>query len=329
MGDGLDLRHGLQVVDDLQRVLDVAFDSQGQGFGALQQQEGRERGQGGAGVAQQDGAHAGHEGGAAEGLIEVQAMVGRIRLGQGRELARHFGPVELAAFHDHAAEGGAVAADELGGRVHHDVCAVLDGTDEVRSAEGIVNDQRQAVLVGYGGNGVDIRDIAVGVAQSFQIDGLGVGLDGILHLSQIVCVHKGGGDAELGQGVLQQVVAAAVDGLLGHDVVTGLCQCFDGVGDGSGTGGGCQSSHAALQSSDALLEHVLRGVGQAAIDVAGICQTKAVCCVLAVAEHIGSGLIDGHGAGIGCGIGLLLANVKLQGLKFIVRHSILPLYLYL
>ena len=42
---------------------------------------------------------------------------------------------------------------------------------------------------------------------------------------------------------------------------------------------------------------------------------------LAVAEHIGSGLVDGHGAGIGCGIGLLLANVKLQGLKFIVRHS--------
>lgn len=88
VGDGLDFRNGLQVIDDLQRVLDVAFDAQGQGFGALQQQEGRERGQGGAGVAQQDGAHAGHEGGAAEGLIEVQAMVGRIRLGQGRELAR-------------------------------------------------------------------------------------------------------------------------------------------------------------------------------------------------------------------------------------------------
>ena len=213
--------------------------------------------------------------------------------------------------------------------MNNDICAVLNGTDQVRGAEGIIDDQRQAVLVRDGCNGIDIGDIAVGVAQSFQIDGLGVGLDGILHLSQIVCVHKGGGDAELGQGVLQQVVAAAVDGLLGHDVVTGLCQCFDGVGDGSGTGGGCQSSHAALQSSDALLEHVLRGVGQAAIDVAGICQTKAVCCVLAVAEHIGSGLIDGHCAGIGCGIGLLLANVKLQGLKFIVRHSILPLYLYL
>ena len=52
VGDGLDFRHGLQVLDDLQSVLDVALDAQGQGFGALQQQEGRERGQGGAGVAQ-------------------------------------------------------------------------------------------------------------------------------------------------------------------------------------------------------------------------------------------------------------------------------------
>ena len=36
VGDGLDFRHGLQVLDDLQSVLDVALDAQGQGFGALQ-----------------------------------------------------------------------------------------------------------------------------------------------------------------------------------------------------------------------------------------------------------------------------------------------------
>ena len=141
-------------------------------------------------------------------------------------------------------------------------------------------------------------------------------------------VHKGGGDAELGQGVLQQIVTTAVDGLLGYDVVAGLSQCLDGVGDGSCTGSSSQSSHAAFQSGNALLEHILGGVGQTAIDVAGVGQTKAVSGVLAVAEDIGSGLVDRHSTGIGSGIGLLLANVKLQGLKFIVRHSIFPLYLY-
>ena len=144
---------------------------------------------------------------------------------------------------------------------------------------------------------------------------------------QIVSVHKGGGDAELGQGVLQQIVTTAVDGLLSYDVVTGLSQCLDGVGDGSCTGSSSQSSHAAFQSGNALLEHILGGVGQTAVDVAGVCQTEAVRSVLAVAEHIGSGLVNGHCAGIGRGIGLLLANVQLKGLKFIVRHCSIPLSL--
>ena len=116
-------------------------------------------------------------------------MIAGVRLGESRELAAGL-PVELAAVHDDAAQRGAVAADELGGGMDDDICAVLNGTDQVRGAEGIIDDQRQAVLVRDGCNGIDIGDIAVGVAQSFQIDGLGVELDGILHLSQIVCIDK-------------------------------------------------------------------------------------------------------------------------------------------
>jgi len=237
-------------------------------------------------------------------------------------------PVKLAAVHDDAAQRGAVAADELGGRVDDDVRAVLDGTDEVRGAKGVINDQRQAVLVGDGRDGVDVGDVTVGVAQSLEVDGLGVGLDRVLDLFQVMCIHEGGGDAELGQGVLQQVIAAAVDGLLGHDVVAGLRQRLDGVGDGRRAGSGGQSSDAALERRDTLLEHVLRGVGQTAIDVSGVGQTEAVSGVLAVAEDVGGGLVDGDGAGIGGGVGLLLTDVELQSLKLIIRHSIFPLYLY-
>ena len=68
-----------------------------------------------------------------------------------------------------------------------------------------------------------------------------------------------------------------------------------------------------LQGRDALLKNVLGGVGQAAIDVAGVCQAEAVSSMLAVAEDIGSGLVNGHRAGIGSGIGLLLANMQLKG----------------
>ena len=207
-------------------------------------------------------------------------------------------------------------------------CAVLNGADQVRGAEGVVDDQRQAVLVGNGGNGINIRDITVGVAQRLQIHSLGVGLDRGLHLCKVVGIHEGGVDAELGQSVRQQVVAAAVDGLLCHDVVTGLCQCLNGVGDGGCTGSGSQCCHAALQRCNALFKHILRGVGQTAVDVTCIGQTEAVCGVLAVAEHIGRGLVDGHRTGIGGGVGLLLTDMKLQGLKFIFRHCYLPLFIY-
>ena len=318
MGDGLDLRHGLQVVDDLQRVLDVAFDAQGQGFGALQQQEGRERGQGGAGVAQQDGAHAGHEGGAAEGLIEVQAMVGRIRLGQGRELARHFGPVELAAFHDHAAEGGAVAADELGGGFHNDVGAVLQRAEQVRGGEGVVHDHRQVVLVGDGGDGLEVGQVGVRVAEGLEVDELGVLLDGVLELLRVLGGDEGGGDAVARQGVAQQVEGAAVHVLGCDDVVAGLGDVAHRVFHGGRAGRDGQARGAAFEGRDAVFEHALGGVGQTAVDVARVRQSEAGLGVVEVVEDVAGGLVDRHRAGVGGRVGLLLADVQLQGFETIV-----------
>ena len=308
-------------------VLYMTLDTQAQRLGALQQQEGVEGGDGSAGITQQDSADVGDKSGRACGVRKGDTVVAGVG-GSNVGVTAAGLPVEVAAVHDDAAQRGAVAADELGGRVHHDVCAVLDGTDEVRGAEGIVNDQRQAVLVGDGGNGVDIRDITVGVAQRLQIHSLGVGLDSGLHLCKVVGIHEGGVDTELGQGVCQQVIAAAVDGLLCHDVVASLCQCLNGVGDSGCTGSGSQCCHAALQRCNALFEHILRGVGQTAVDIACIGQTEAVCGVLAVAEHIRRGLVDGYCTGIGGGVGLLLTDMKLQGLKFIFRHCHLPLFIY-
>ena len=172
VGDGLDFRHGLQVLDDLQRVLNVALDAQDRVSVPLQQQEGSERRQGGAGVAQQNGADAGHKGGSAEGLVEVQAVIGGIRLGQSRELARNGVPVELAAFDDHTAEGGAVAADELGGGLDHDVSAVLQRAEQVRGGEGVVHNHRQVVLVGDFGDGFEVRQVGVRVAEGLEVDEL-------------------------------------------------------------------------------------------------------------------------------------------------------------
>lgn len=57
-----------------------------------------------------------------------------------RESGGVLAPVELARVDNDAANGGAVAADPLGGRVDDDVGAVLDGSDKVAtSTKGVVD----------------------------------------------------------------------------------------------------------------------------------------------------------------------------------------------
>ena len=237
-------------------------------------------------------------------------MVAGIRLGDGGVLPGSR-PVKPAGVHDDAAQGGSVAAQELCRGVNHDVRAVLDGADEVGGAEGVIHHQGDAVLVRQLGQGVDVGNVAVGVAQGLNIDGAGLGTDGALHFRKIVDVHEIGGDAEAGQGVGEQVVAAAVDGLLGDKVAAVLTQSFQHVGDGSSAGGQRQCRHAAFQSGHPLFQHVLGGVGETAVNIAGVRQPEAGGGVGAVVEHVRGGGVNGNGAGIGSGIGLLLADVEL------------------
>ena len=208
-----------------------------------------------------------------------------------------------------------MAADKLGRRVNDDVGAVLQRTEQIRGAEGVIDDDRKAMLLGDLGDGVDVGDIGVGVAERLEVDNRGVVLNGTLDLVQVVGVDKGGLDTKLGERVLQQVIGTAVDGLLGDHVVTGLGEGLQGIGDGGSTRSDSETSHATLKRGDAILKDALSGVGQTAVDVTGVGKTKAVSGVLGVTEHIARGLVDRHSAGVGCGVGALLANMKLQGVE--------------
>ena len=133
-------------------------------------------------------------------------------------------------------------------------------------------------------------------------------------------IYEGGGDAILRQGVGKQIVAAAVNGLLGYNVVTLLCQRLNGVGNRCRAGGSRQGGDTALQRCNALFQHILRRIRQTTVDIAGICQSKPGSGMGGISKHIGSGLVNGYRAGIGSGVGLFLTNVELQSFKFIVRH---------
>jgi hypothetical protein len=86
------------------------------------------------------------------------------RFGEQREFA--VPPVEASGIDDHAADGGAVAADPLRRRGDHDVGTVVDRSDEVAGRpEGVVDHERDAVLVGHGGEALEVRDVVLGIAD--------------------------------------------------------------------------------------------------------------------------------------------------------------------
>ncbi len=81
-----------------------------------------------------------------------------------------FGPRELAAVDDRPPEGCPVPTDELGQRVHDDVCAVTDRLHHERGRDGVVSDERDAATVGNLGDGLDVDDVAGGVADRLAED---------------------------------------------------------------------------------------------------------------------------------------------------------------
>ena len=93
------------------------------------------------------------EGEIAEILEELQPVIGGLRLGQ-RGKAVALRPVELARLDHHAAERIAMARQELGRRMDDDVGAVLDRPAEIGRGQRVVDDQRNARLMG------DLRDRA-------------------------------------------------------------------------------------------------------------------------------------------------------------------------
>ena len=93
-------------------------------------------------------------------FVEPESVVVGVGDGERRDRTTAVRPVETALVDNDAADARAVAADELRGRVKHDVRAPLDRAAEKRRREGVVHDQRKVVIVRNGGDRFDVEQIA-------------------------------------------------------------------------------------------------------------------------------------------------------------------------
>ena len=204
-----------------------------------------------------------------------------------------------------------MAAYELGGGVYHNVGAVFYGTEQIRRCKSVVHNQGDAGSVGHFCHLFYIGDIGVGIAQSLYENSLCLFFDGPGKVFNVAAVYKCRGDSVGHQGVLQQIVGAAVYVFGGDDMISRARDVQYGIGDGGGAGSHGKCAYTALKSGDTLLKDILGGICQAAVDIAGVGQAKAGGGVLAIVEHIGCGLIYRHRARVACGVRLFLSYVDL------------------
>jgi hypothetical protein len=98
-------------------------------------------------------------------------------------------------------------------------------------------------------------------------------------------------------------------------MVTLAGKSSNGVSEGCCARSDCEACDTAFESGDALFKDILRRVGEAAVDVAGILQVETIRGVLCAMENVGGGLVNRNRAAVGCGVCLFLANVELKGFE--------------
>ena len=140
----------------------------------------------------------------------------------------------------------------------------------------------------------------------FVVDGGGV-------VGRVAAVHELHRDAELRQGVVEQVVGAAVEAGAADDVLAGAGDVEDRQRLGRLPGREAQGRDAALERRDALLEDARRGVHDPGVDVPELLEPEEPGGVRGVVEDVGGRGVDRDRAGVGRGVGDL-AGVEGLGL---------------
>ena len=282
---------GVEEADDLARVRDVALHAHRQGLDPLEDVEGIGRTQTRAEVAQALGASAHDERLRPELLGVVYAMVAGVGLGQRREQAGSL-PVETAAVDDHPADGDAMAAEELGQRVVHEVGAEIERAAQVRRGEGGIDQQRHAGLVSDLGDPGDVEHLEPGVAQRFAEEQSRIGPDRLAERLGLARIHEGGLDTEARQRMRKQVVRAAVDRLRRDDVAARPHERHQREVQRRLSARRAHRADAAFECRNAFLEHSGRRVGNAGVQMPGALEVEQRRRLVGVAEDVGRGLVD-------------------------------------
>ena len=199
-------------------VLAVLLHAQRQRFDAGQDQERVERRQRRTKIAQAEHTAGDSEGKITESLLDPDAVIFRPRF------AEHWifivlRPVEGAGIDDDAADRVAMAGKEFGQRMHDNVRAVINGADQVRGCQRVIDDQGHAGVAGDRRDRLDIGDAAARIGDRLDEDRLGARRDRALEAADIVGIGPCHIPAEALERMAELVDRTAIELARGNELV--------------------------------------------------------------------------------------------------------------
>ena len=211
-----------------------------------------------------------------------------------------------------------MTADELRGRVDDDVEAVFDRTEQGRRQRRVVDDGRQSVLMGDGGDLLIVRHVVLRVARRLDVHGTRILVNQFADLLGSLRVEEPHFDAEFLERLCEQRPGSAIEAVGGNEVLARMHNGQQRGGNGRLAAGKRQRRRTAIERRETFFQHVGGRVHQAGVDIAELAQTEQIRRVFRVMEHVTRGRIDWHGPGRG-GRVRHLTGVQRLGAQFVGR----------
>jgi len=126
-----------------------------------------------------------------ERFMEFQAVIGRLWLAKAWEFVIRR-PVEVTGIYNGTAHHGSISGQVFGGRMHNQRRAMLDRAAQKRGCSSVVDDQRNAGVVGDFRQSIKVADIAAWICDCFTKQRTRVFVDSALNSTKVIGVDKFG-----------------------------------------------------------------------------------------------------------------------------------------
>src|SRR6266478_4026627 len=140
-----------------------------------------------------------------------QIVVGGVRPAEHRKTLSMLFPGKLTTVDDDATQRRAMPSHELRQRMNHNIRAVFDRSQEDRRGDRIINDQRNAMFMGYPSQSFDIADVSRRIADTFAKDRPRLIINQFFYGAGLIRVSEADGDSLIRQDMSEQRVGSAIE----------------------------------------------------------------------------------------------------------------------